>query len=342
MDKSTLEATIALDYKGDDDQLKILDDLSIKSSISTDLKSLLAEASLDLSYDKKSVAKVLTGVNNEDVYIDLIKLYNEQFYYELPSNVVDIISEMKILIKATDQISLKFDKKYADIVEDVLGDDISSSFNKVTVNIDYKTAIELLETILQEAEDDEKLMESVRKSGIDFIKRVLKEKDSVEILFNEDDLEEALEVFEKKDDFESIYLESLEDLIGELEYQRENGYFDDAVSEMAITFKFGLFNNISGINYGMEFGDSSDEIIKLTFDADIHKGAKFTKFKSNDAIELQDLVTDRDQLQEVADEVVNNFVESIKNNEKLVEEIEDITGHDIDDLNNYIMDYISY
>ncbi len=329
MDKATSTTTIDITHDGDDEEADILNDINIKLEAAADIDNLFAQLSLDLLYADKSVVQVAAGANNEDIYVDLKELHEEKFYQEiegLAPEYKDFVNDYKIIKNAFDGITLKFDdKKYIKIIKDVLGDDIKGSGNKVTVTLDSKTIADMTEKLLEEAEEDDKLMESIRKNGIDFINKIIKEEKKLELV-NVDDLEEALEILEDEDEFEEKYKEAISEALS------GNDYMDidiDDLPEMELTFRFGAGNTIKGIDYTAVI-EESDETFEIITKTDIKNSASFTKINKKNAIEIEELMNGGD-IEGVVEEITENLIKVVKKNKDLTEKIEDLSGQDIED-----------
>ncbi|NLB79358.1 MAG: hypothetical protein GX796_11130, partial [Clostridiaceae bacterium] len=335
MDKATSTTTIDINYDGDSDEIEMLKDVTIKLETAADVNDLLVQISLDLLYANKPVIQIAAGANNEDIYVDLKDLHQEKFYQEiegLAPEYEDFVNDYKIIKNAFDGIALKFDdKQYIKIIKNVLGDDIKGSGNKVTVTLDSKTISKLTEKLLEEAEEDEKLMESIRKNGIDFIKRIIKEEKKLE-LFDVDDLDDALEILEDEDDFEDYYKEAISDGLSGMDSMDID--IDD-LPEMEVTFRFGAGNVIKGIDYiaVIEEKDGNIEIITKT---DIKNSASFTKINKKNAIEIEELMNGGD-IEEVIEEITENLKKVVKKNKDLTKKIEELTDEDVDDAIDMIM-----
>lgn len=337
MSKVTTTTTIDINYDGDTEEGELVNDMTFKAETAADIDNLLAQVTLELIYDKKSVAQIAAGVNNEDLYVDLKDLYKDKFYQgieDLLPEYKDYVNDYKIIKKAIDGISLKFDnKEYIKIIKDTLDDDIKGSGNKVTVTLNSKTISKLLEKLLKEAEDDKKLMEAIRKNGIDFIKKVLKEEKNFEII-EVDEFEEALETFEDKDEFEELYNETIASALDSLEYGSD--YALQEIQDMEITFLFGVSGKINGMEYTINIDAAGDnlEIISATT---IKSGANFTKINKKNAVVIEELISDGDQLEEIVGEVTENLIKTVKKNKKLTERIEELSGEDIEESIKYMM-----
>ncbi len=335
MDKATTTTTVDIVYDGEDEEIELINDITIKLETAADMNDLLAQITLDLLYDNKTVVQVAAGVNNEDLYIDLKDLHKEPFYQEMEGLVPeysDYINDYKIIKKALNEVSLKFDnKKYIKIIKNVLDDDIKGSGNKVTVTLNSKTISKLTQKLLEEAEDDTKLMESIRKNAIDFINRVIKEEKKFKVI-DVDDFEDALEMFDDEDDFEDYYKDIIADALDGMDYMD----FDiDDIPEMELTFTFGSGNAIKSIAYAGVI-EEGDDTIEINVKTDIKSGASFTKINKKGAIEIEELLNGGD-FEDVVEEVTENLIKAVKKNKNLTKKIEELTDEDIEDAIEMMM-----
>jgi len=331
-DKCTTTTTIDIAYDGDEDEADLLDELTIKLETAADMNELFAQLTLDLLYSNKPVVKVAAGLNNADFYIDLKDLHKKVFYQDVEDVIPDYpdyVNDYKIIKKALDGISLKFDtKKYMKIINNVLDDNIKKSGKKIILTLDSEIMSELFTALLEEAEDDSKLMESVRKNAIDFINRIVKEKKKLKII-DVDELEETLEILEDKDDFEEYY----QDMISNALVRFDNMNFDAGeIPELELIFSFGSGNTIKGIDFSAEIDDDLEIFVK----SEIKSGASFTKYNRKDAIEIKELISGGD-FEDVVEEITENLIKAVKKNKDLTRKIEDLTGQDIDEAIETIM-----
>lgn len=330
MTEVTTTTTIDINYEGDAEEGELLNDLVIKAETAADIDNLLAQVTLELIYDKKSVAQLAAGVSNEDLYVDLKDLYKEKFYQEIEDLIPDYkdyVNDYKLIKKAIDGISLKIDnKEYIKIIKDTLDDDIKGSGNKVTVTLNSKTMTKLFEKLLKEAQDDDKLMESLRKNGVDLIKRILKDEKKFKVL-EVDELEEVLEILEDKDEFEESYQDAISEALQSMKYSSAYGLED--IQDMEITFIFGASGNIKEIEYAIVVDADGDDLEIISSTA-IKSGASFTKINKKNAIALEELMSDSDLLEEIVSDVTENLITTVKKNKKLTEKIEDLSGDDVE------------
>ncbi len=337
LEKSTVTSTISVDYSGDDDDMDTLNDITIKMVSAADIKNLIAEVSLEALYSNKSVVKIAAGVNNEYLYIDPLKLYNKKFYTELEEvlpDSEDYINDLKIIMNAVSGIDIKLDAgKYAGAVKKALGSKLKGSFGKVTVKLDQEVLLKFALAVLEKAEKDDALIESIRTGAIKAINQIIKDKKFEEAFIDKDDLEELLETFEDKKEFKESFKDAIADAIEELEYELEyiEDYEPDEPFEMTLTFRFNLFNKLTGVDCVME-GEVDDGTMRITVTNDIRGGAGFTNINTKDAIDIQELASDYDEQEEVVGEILNNLIKSVKSNKELTKKIEDITGEDLDDI----------
>ncbi|NLL68527.1 MAG: zinc-ribbon domain-containing protein [Clostridiaceae bacterium] len=335
-DKTTTSTTVNIEYDGDQEEIELLNDISFKIETAADVNNLLAQVTLDFLYAKKPVIQVAAGVNNEDIYVDLKDLYKNQFYQaidDIAPGYEDFLNDYKIVKKAFDSISLKFDnKEYIKIFKDVLDDNIKGSGNKVVLTLDSKTLNELIKELFEEAEDDKKLMETIRKNSIAFIEKIIKEEKNLELI-DVDDLEDALEILEDKDDFEDYYQEALSQAISSMEYMD----FDiDDLPEIELTFQFGAGNSIKGIDYTAEI-DQGGETFKIISTTDIKSGASFTKINKKNAIEINELMTGGEDIEDIVEDITENLTKAIKKNKELTKKIEELSGEDVEDAIEMLM-----
>jgi hypothetical protein len=221
MKEITSTTTVDINYEGDDESLELINDMVFKLETAADMDNLLAQLTIELIYDKKTVTQLAAGVNNEDVYVDLKDLYSKVFYQsmdDLVPDYQDFVNDYKLIKKAINDVKFKFDnKKYIKIIKDTLDDDLASKGNKVILTLNSKNMTMLMKNLLEEAEDDTKLMESVRKNAIDLVKRILKDEKKFKV-FEVDELEDLLETLEDKDDFEDYYLSVISAVRSNLDY----------------------------------------------------------------------------------------------------------------------------
>jgi hypothetical protein len=343
MDKYTLDTKISLSVDSDDPVFDILNKFTYKTTIKADAKKMVSEAAINLLFKDKSVTKAVIGVNSEDLYLKFPDLYKKPFYYNLGRKYAGMQNDFKIIRECFEGINLKFDKKkYAEIISDALGNDMRKKSGKIIITLDNKNIPRLLEDVLEEAADDEKLMESIRTNAIKFFRNMLKEIDSFKSFtyIEEDELEEILENLEDKDEFEDMYEEGIEYLLEEIEYYNDYDYWDD-MPEVELSFGMGAFNKIKSIGINFEYEDPySDESIEMDIETKIKGGAGFTKLNKKNAVDLEDLASDSKLLKGIAEDVIGNLIKLIEKNKDLVNEIEDTFDVDLSDLEDQLLDMV--
>lgn len=281
---ATVDSTITIKYKGENEALELLNGATFKVGMAVDYNKMLAEASFDILYDNKSIAKLKAGLAKEDAYIDPQDLYKKKFYYELDDRVLDIIEEIRVLIKYLREVDIKIDqKKYADIFKEAMGENIEGSLSSVTMTMDNEALFEFLVEFIEEAADDEKLIESLQTNIQGILDKILEDDHEFEILFDEgliedkvnDTLPNALaispvesilfdmiDLIEDEDDFADRVQSLLEQAAEQLKDQQEalkqlKKINKSGEPKIKVTYHFDLLQNITGITYTMEMSPIS-------------------------------------------------------------------------------------
>lgn len=342
MDAFTITGTLSAAYKGDDDDLKLINNAGIDLKAAVNLDKMLAELSGNITYDKKTIAEITAGLGEKELYVAFPKLYDKTFTYRLDKEVRAYITELQVLLKYLRQADIKYDRgKYAKAVKEVLDDDIKGSLSNVTLTLDGDSLFGVLAEVIDVAADDEVLMKSLRKNAKNVIEKILKDNYEFKLLFDEDDLEDVLDYLEDDDDFEMAYMYIAREIKDGFRYLSRNAeYYVGDIPELDITINFGLLSNdIKGIRIAMEIEDSG-ETVMLSMDSKISRKATFSKINSKNSVDIEDLMDDPLELAVIAEEVLENVAKNIKNNKKLVKAIDDLTGMDVDDLMDLLMDEI--
>jgi orotate phosphoribosyltransferase-like protein len=105
---------------------------------------------------------------------------------------------------------------------------------------------------------------------------------------------------------------------------------------MEITFEFGASGAIKKMEYSIMIDEGSDEL-EIFFSTEIKSGAKFTKINKKNAVVLEDILSDYDEMEEVIEDITENLTKTVKKNKKLTEKIEDLSGEDVEDAIEYLM-----
>lgn len=342
MDAFTVTSTLSVNYKGDDDDLKLINQAGASLKTAVNLDKMLAEVTGTLSYDKKTVAEITAGLGEKEVYFALPKLYDKTFTYRLDKQVRAYISEIQVLLKYLREADVQYDRgKYAKAIAEVLDDDIKGSPGKVMLTLDGDRLLDIFAEIFEVAADDEVLMKSLRKNAKNAIEKILKDKHEFELLFDEEDLEYVLEYLQDDDDFEIAYMYIVREMKDSFRYlSRSFKYYADDIPELDVTIDFGLLSsNIRGISIAMEIEDSGETVV-LSLDSEISRKASIGKINTKNTVDIEDLMDDPAELEDIAETVLKNLAKNIKSNKKLVNAIDDLTGMDVDDLMDLLMDEI--
>ncbi|HOP72850.1 MAG TPA: hypothetical protein PLO77_06325 [Thermoclostridium caenicola] len=343
MDAFTVTSTLSVNYKGDDDDLKLINQAGASLKTAVNLDKMLAEVTGTLSYDKKkTVAEITAGLGEKEVYFALPKLYDKTFTYRLDKQVRAYISEIQVLLKYLREADVQYDRgKYAKAIAEVLDDDIKGSPGKVMLTLDGDRLLDIFAEIFEVAADDEVLMKSLRKNAKNAIEKILKDKHEFELLFDVEDLEYVLEYLQDDDDFEIAYMYIVREMKDSFRYlSRSFKYYADDIPELDVTIDFGLLSsNIRGISIAMEIEDSGETVV-LSLDSEISRKASIGKINTKSTVDIEDLMDDPAELEDIAETVLKNLAKNIKSNKKLVNAIDDLTGMDVDDLMDLLMDEI--
>lgn len=362
MKKITATTTIDFDsdYEGDDEDQKmvsrIINDLGIKLITAADTDNLVFQFAIELLYDGKKVVGLAAGLNNEEAYIDPNELFEEKFYVvmeDLVPQYPDYIHDLKIVKKAADEVKIKIDqKKISKIVRDSLDDNIRASGDKVVLTLDNEIVKDLITNFVEEISEDKKLLESVRQYGVDLLKRIIKEEDNFKVL-KVGILEDLLEKFEDEDEFEDYYinefsesiksltdssgsgLNSIEGLDLDVDVTAEGLADLPVAEELEMTFSFDKSGAISKIEYSGAF-DADGLEAEMHISTEIKSGAKFTEIYRDEAIDIVELIDDADMQIEVAEKVIDNLKETVLDNKKLSDLIDELTGLDPGDAMDYL------
>lgn len=341
MDEFTVTSVISVEYEGDVDEFELINDASMKTSYAVNLDKLLMEVSMELLYDNKSIAHMIAGVGDKGLYAELPKLYDKKFSYEFDREIRENLSDIQVLLRYIRQANIKYDtRKYADIIEDIMGDDIKGSPGKIKMRVDGEILAIIMIEILEEMADDHKLMESVRKNAQELIKKILKDEHKFK-LFDKDDLEDFLEYLEDEDDFEMLYLSFIEEMVEGMEYYSS---FIDESPEFDVTISYGMFKGVKDINvsFTVENPSDDDESLIISMDSTIEGSASFSKVSTRNAVDIEEIMYDYRELMNIGEEIFDNLADNIEKNRKLKNAIEDLTGVDVDFLADELLEYILY
>jgi len=151
----------------------------------------------------------------------------------------------------------------------------------------------------------------------------------------------VLEYLQDDDDFEIAYMYIVREMKDSFRYlSRSFKYYADDIPELDVTIDFGLLSsNIRGISIAMEIEDSGETVV-LSLDSEISRKASIGKINTKNTVDIEDLMDDPAELEDIAETVLKNLAKNIKSNKKLVNAIDDLTGMDVDDLMDLLMDEI--
>lgn len=337
MDVATLEISGTVENDGDLEDL--LKKVAFKAVFAIDSNKMLGEGSIDLQYDKKDVVSIMAGVNSDIAYIDPKDLYEEDFLYQLPSDYTDNMEPLKIVRESLKGIKLDIDyKKYAKIMAEELDENIEKKGGDIVLTVDAESMNSTMKAIVEEAKDDKKLMESVRKSAETVLKDLIKQSDKLEDMMDVEELETTLEQIQDKNEFEDVYAELLDEMLDSLDYA-----IDEVSGESTLTFSFGVGSKIKSVRFESEIEDEySGETTKVNVLTSISNGAKFSGIKEKSAIDLEEITSDYEEMQKILEDVAGNLVKKIKANKNLVKDLDKTLGMDVDDLEDTLMSQFGF
>lgn len=281
-----------------------------------EVKKSNAATKAELLIKGESALEAVVALQDQVIYVDLLDLYKDVFYYE-DDSFEDNFSQYNQLRSYLKDISLKgvdF-KKYIKAIESELGRDLSKKSGRVHLVLDEKNILDVMEVIFEEAENDEKLMKVLHKELLKVFKAMAK--DDFEFLYMDgDDWESVVEEIEDFRDFKDNYEEAIADILDSIDWERDYRY--STSFDLKVSFDFGISNTIKAMDFQF---DVEDEIgIKGTYKNKSEHG--FKSFKKNKGIDLEDLMDDYDEMNDVSREVIENFADKIQSNKTMVKYIE--------------------
>ena len=273
--------------------------------------------------EENDVFETVVAVKENTLYVDFLDYYDEVFYYE-NDEINEQADALKSMMKYVDTFKLKgVDRsKYIEAIQKSLKRDVKTEGGRVIVDMNVKDMIEVVEAVLDEAEDDEELMLSLHTELVDILTSMLE--DDFEYIYDEDGYSEfkfddntielALDAIEDFEDFEDLYKMALDEMISDLRYQLQ---FTQEDISLELVFDFNVFNKIKTVEATFDFEEG-----KIFTTLDLSKNNKFKRYSITKSTAIEDVIDDND-VGDVIEDIGDNFIDNFVENEENVDYVED-------------------
>ncbi|WP_105615339.1 zinc ribbon domain-containing protein [Vallitalea okinawensis] len=318
------DLTMSLETNLDNSLDELTKEIDNKFKISIDKRKGTMAGAYETQYNNEKIIDFVLLAQEGVLYFDVPEVLedDEYLYYELE----DIASEESFdsIGKYIDMIDIKgLDTRiYADAIYEATESDLDKKFNEVTFELESDTIIDMMEEILETAEDDEKLASWIQKNG----KKVFNEmiEDDFEWGYMDDDVwEEMLDIIDDKD-FEDDFADGLEEMVDAFKQDKE--YYEDEEFELTVTVTFDIFNRIKTVVIEPEAYDES-----FTLTIENGKGYRpVRKYSTRDGEDIEKM--DIEDQYELVEDIVDYLDDYVKENDDLEDFFEDLAE------DNYFID----
>jgi len=273
--------------------------------------------------EENDVFETVVAVKENTLYVDFLDYYDEVFYYE-NDEINEQADALKSLMKYVDTFKLKgVDRsKYIEAIQKSLKRDVKTEGGRVIVDMNVKDMLEVVEAVLDEAEDDEELMLSLHTELVDILTSMLE--DDFEYIYDEDGYSEfklddntieiALDAIEDFDDFTDLYEMAIDEMVSDLRYQLQ---FTQEDVSLELVFDFNVFNKIKTVEATFDFEEG-----KIFTKLDLSKSNKFKRYSITKSTAIEDVIDDND-IVDVIEDIGDNFIDKFVENEENVDYVED-------------------
>ena len=219
-----------------------------KVKISVDKRKKHVQGAYEIAFKGKKVIDFAMVAKDGYVYMDIPEVLdkNEYMYYELEDEYLKE-ETVDLIFKYIDKIDLKgLDAKpYAKAILKATRGSVENKFNKVIFELDGKDLVDIVEGVLETAENDKKLAKSFKKNGIKILKQMINDK--FELGYSDkSEWEDMLDELKDKD-FEENFYEEMEMFVDDFKDNAKYMESNLADFELGIIVTFDTFNNIKEI-----------------------------------------------------------------------------------------------
>lgn len=310
------ELTMSLETNMDNSLDELTKEIDNKFKMTIDKRKGVMAGAYETQYNNEKIIDFVLLAQEGVLYFDVPEVLEEDeyLYYELE----DIASEESFdsIGKYIDMVDFKGlnTRIYADAIYNATENDIDKKFNEVTFELESDTIIDMMEEILETAEDDEKLASWVKKNGIKVFKEMIE--DDFEWGYMDDDVwEEILEEIDDKD-FEDDFADGLKEIVDDFKDEKE--YYEDEDFELSVTVTFDIFNRIKTVVIEPEEGDES-------FILTIENGKGYLpvrKYTTKDGEDIEKM--DMEDQYKIVEDIVDYIDDYVKENDDLEDFFEDL------------------
>jgi len=344
-DANTMNVAFSIETDVDEIIDDITKEILMQIIVNYNKKDTEIAVAFTTAYQKDEIMDILMLIREDEMFIDIPQVFDkdEYLYYQLDDYMeeymnTDNLDELKKYQEMIDYSKLDM-KLYTEAVYDAIEKSVDSDFSSVTYEIDVTMLLDIVEAVLDVAEDDEDLMVWVQETGIEVLNAMID--DDFEFYdAGEDEWEEALDYIDDSDfednwdDGMKLLSDGFSDWRDELEWEVYN---EDSPFEMQIICNFDLFNNIDSIV--VEF--QTDNNLGFTVTADY--GVKYKlphKYNSDDGQDIEKL--DEDDYENIGEDIGDYLKDYIDDHDdfddQLTEWMEDAFGEDGGDMIDLFLD----
>jgi len=321
--KKEFEGQAALNVKINDnsDEAEFVEDFGLLVDFDLSRDDLSTKYTVML--EENDVFETVVAVKENTLYVDFLDYYDEVFYYE-NDEINEQADALKSLMKYVDTFKLKgVDRsKYIEAIQKSLKRDVKTEGGRVIVDMNVKDMLEVVEAVLDEAEDDEELMLSLHTELVDILTSMLE--DDFEYVYDEDGYSEfklddntieiALDAIEDFEDFTDLYEMAIDEMVSDLRYQLQ---FTQEDVSLELVFDFNVFNKIKTVEATFDFEEG-----KIFTKLDLSKSNKFKRYSITKSTAIEDVIDDND-IVDVIEDIGDNFIDKFVENEENVDYVED-------------------
>ena len=335
LQESKPEFELVLSVEDADKNMSFLEDMSLEFAGS--MKNDELSGKMLLKNGRKDLAEGVVAYKDENVFIDLMDLYDDVMYMDASYMSEDIkaMFEMKDYLQDLDIKGVKW-KTYGKIFTDEMGSNIEKDGSDVVLTLDTRDMTKAVEAMYEEALDDKDLKNGGKKALEKMMEKMIK--DDFEIGYtHKGDFEDSIDYFnENWDDAYEELLYNIKDAAMDIIYELD--YSDFADQEMRFSF---TFNKLTGIESVMALDG-----LEIKAELSLKDGYNAKSYKTKKAEDLTDF-DDKDSAKMLS-EVLKNVLKNIEKDKDLVKDIERSSVfqmlswsfgiEDMDDLMDYIED----
>lgn len=339
MSKNQISVTLSAKTDIDKDVDELFEMINFESRLHINANKNEVFMTVAASHKKNDLIVGSVFLDEKAMFFDMPEVFGKnEFYYFDYYDYLDLDEEIDFnkYVKMIDWH--RFPKKaFLKVMGETINDNADNGFSSTVIELRGKDLVNMMDGILEAAEDDEDVAIWLQKNMSKVLKAMIK--DDVDFDMAYMDLEDLLDVVED-DDFVDGYADLVEEMNDS--FSDEKSYMLESMRDFTVTLdvKYSLLNRIKNVDMTMDV-DSEAMTVMMSFTDNNKPKTNYTTKNGNDILDL-----DQDEIYDLVWDSYDVLLDNISDEEELEDYLNDLSEdngyEDYEDWLYYIIDDMTY